>query len=499
MLFNSVNFLIFFPLVCLGYYLLSTHVKGRNLFLLAASYYFYMCWNPRYALLMLVSTVITYVSGIWIGKADALEGEARRIFWKKTAVAFSFILNLSILFFFKYFNWAVDSINKILSAVHMAPLSAGFDVILPVGISFYTFQALSYTMDVYRGEIYPERNFPEYALFVSFFPQLVAGPIERSKNLLKQLQTEHRFIWENVHQGLTQMLFGFFQKVVIADNISVFVKTVYGDYMNKGSVELIVASVFFAIQIYCDFGGYSNIAIGAARVMGIRLMENFNTPYLSDSIADFWRRWHISLNTWFRDYLYIPLGGSRKGRVRRYFNLMAVFLASGLWHGASWHFVAWGGINGFYRIMGDLLKPLRERFCRIFQVDRQAFSHRFGKILVTFVLVDISWVFFCANSIHDAWMILYRIGTKWNPWILFDGGLFEQGLSSGRMHMLILAILVLIVTDILKYLKIDWMKALCEQGIWFQYLIYGILLVWILVYGSYGPGYDAGQFIYFQF
>ena len=499
MLFNSVNFLIFFPLVCLGYYLIPGRVRWRNLFLLAASYYFYMCWNPRYALLMLASTVITYMSGILIGWAETLEAERRRTFWKKAFVAASFFLNLSILFFFKYFNWAVLSINKILSTVHMTPLAIRFDIILPVGISFYTFQALSYTMDVYRGEIYPEKNFPEYALFVSFFPQLVAGPNERSGNLLRQLQTEHRFDFANVHQGLVQMLFGFFQKVVIADNVSVFVKTVYGNYMNKGSVELIVASVLFAVQIYCDFGGYSNIAIGAARVMGIRLMENFNTPYLSDSIADFWRRWHISLNTWFRDYVYIPLGGNRKGRLRKYINLMIVFLTSGLWHGAAWHFVAWGGINGLYQIAGDLLKPLRDSFCRVFRVDRQSFSHRFGKILITFFLVDVSWVFFGANSIRDALMILWRMGTRWNPWVLFDGGLFQQGLSAGQMYMLLAAILVLVLTDVLKYLQIDWMKGLCRQGIWFQYLVCAVFLGWILLCGSYGPGYDAAQFIYFQF
>ena len=295
--------------------------RFRYLFLLAVSYFFYMCWNPKYGLLMFISTVITYLSGILISRADKIQQEGRRIRWKKIFVALSFLSNLSILFFFKYFNFAVASLNRVMTHLHMAPLNVSFDVLLPVGISFYTFQALSYTIDVYRGDIYTERNFFKYALFVSFFPQLVAGPIERSKNLLRQISTKHTFNLWNVQSGLTQMLYGYFQKVVISDNVAILVNKVYDNYSSYGSVELILATVFFAIQIYCDFGGYSNIAIGAARVMGFELMENFNTPYFSVSVADFWRRWHISLSTWFRDYLYIPLGGNRKGKIRKYINI----------------------------------------------------------------------------------------------------------------------------------------------------------------------------------
>ena len=333
MLFNSLEFLLFFPAVCLCYYVIPYRV--RYLFLLACSYFFYMCWNPQYALLMLTSTVITYASGLLIDSADKVTDEKQRIRRKKLYVALSFVSNLAILFFFKYFDFAADSVVRILSMAGIEARVPAFDVILPVGISFYTFQALSYTVDVYRKDIYAERNFLKYALFVSFFPQLVAGPIERSKNLLIQINEKHKFEFERVRSGLLLMLYGYFQKVVLAEYLAVVVDSVYNTYTERTGFQLMIATIFFAFQIYCDFGSYSNIAIGAAKVMGFRLMENFNTPYFAVSVADFWRRWHISLSTWFRDYLYVPLGGNRRGRVRKWFNLMVVFLASGLWHGAS--------------------------------------------------------------------------------------------------------------------------------------------------------------------
>lgn len=489
--------MIFFPMVCLVYYVIPFRV--RHIFLLAASYFFYMCWNPQYALLMLTSTVITFLSGILIENAKKIQEEKKRVVTMKLFVAVSFVLNLSILFFFKYFNFTVDSVNMVLEYFHKAPVSAGFDVLLPVGISFYTFQALSYTVDVYRGDIYCEKNFLKYALFVSFFPQLVAGPIERSKNLLKQIHVKHSWQWDQIRYGLTQMLFGYFQKMVISDNVSVLVDKVYNHYTKYGAVELILATLLFAVQIYCDFGGYSNIAIGAARIMGFDLMENFDTPYMANSVADFWRRWHISLSTWFRDYLYIPLGGNRKGKFRKYLNLMIVFLTSGLWHGASWHYVIWGGINGAYQIVGDLLKPVRNQLCDKLSVKRDSFSHQFGKGVITFILVDISWIFFRASDLKTALGIIDGMLNKWNPGNLFNNSLFKLGLNSQQFHMVCAAILVLMITDVLKYLKIDFLKKICEQGMWFRFAIYLFFIFWIIICGSYGPGYDAGQFIYFQF
>ena len=307
MLFNSIEFLIFFPVVVLLYYIIPE--RFRYLWLLTASYYFYMGWNAKYALLLLLSTIVTYLSGVLI---DAVYGssyeESRKLFLNKAILAGSFIINLGVLFFYKYYDFAGEIVAKICSRFNIAVVFPVFDVILPVGISFYTFQALSYTMDVYRGDIYAEKNFFRYALYVSFFPQLVAGPIERSKNLLKQLSVPTKFNFELARDGFLLMLWGYYLKIVMADRIAIVVNTVYNDYNSFPGWYLIIATVLFAFQIYCDFAGYSTIAIGAAEILGINLMDNFNAPYTARSVADFWKRWHISLTSWFRDYLYIPLG-----------------------------------------------------------------------------------------------------------------------------------------------------------------------------------------------
>lgn len=343
MLFNSYNFLIFFPIVTLIYYLIPQKIK--YIWLLLASYYFYMCWNAKYVLILLFSTTITYVSGLLITRANKCKEEHKKIKMKKIFVALSFIINLAILFLFKYFDFAIDNVNRVLSHFSMQIINPSFDVILPVGISFYIFQALSYTVDVYRNDVKAEKNFLKYALFVSFFPQLVAGPIERSKNLLKQVHEKHYFDGQRVKDGLLLMIWGGFQKIVIADRVAIVVDTVFNNFPQYGGMYIVVAAILFAFQIYCDFSGYSIIAIGAAKVMGFELMENFNAPYMSMSVAEFWRRWHISLSSWFRDYLYIPLGGNRKGKLRKYINLMIVFIVSGLWHGAQWSFIVWGALN----------------------------------------------------------------------------------------------------------------------------------------------------------
>ena len=494
MLFNSVSFIVFFPIVVLLYFVIPK--KIRYIWLLAASYFFYMCWNAKYAVLLLYSTAVTYASGLLIDRCDA---KGWREGMKKVFVALSFGMNLSLLFLFKYFNFAVDNINVILSRWNIRALDPGFDLLLPVGISFYIFQALSYTMDVYRKEIYVEKNLLKYALFVSFFPQLVAGPIERSKNLLKQIGSAHCFSYENFRRGLLIMLWGYFQKIVIADRIGLLVDTVYNNVGQYEGGYFLLASVLFAIQIYCDFSGYSLIAVGAAKVMGFQLMENFDCPYMAASVAEFWRRWHISLTSWFRDYLYIPLGGNRKGTARKYLNIMIVFLASGLWHGAQWTYVIWGGLNGLFQVIGSLLTPLRQKAGKILRVKEDSFGHKILGIFVTFILVDFTWIFFRAGSMHDALYMIKSIFTVYNPWIFVDDSIYNLGLGQKQFHLLIFCLLILLVADWMKYKKINILDKLLEQEIWFRWPVYIVGILFVLVFGIWGNAYDAQAFVYFQF
>ena len=498
MLFNSIEFLIFFPLVVLVYYMIPKRIK--HLWLLVASYYFYMSWNAKYALLILTSTFITYISGLLIDKTRTASWSTdRKNMFSKLIVFASLTSNLGILFFFKYFNFAVDSIVNICNIfnIKITPLPH-FDIVLPVGISFYTFQALSYTIDVYRGDIYAENNFFRYALFVSFFPQLVAGPIERSKNLLKQLAVPKAFSFNNARDGLLLMLWGYFLKIVLADRIAIFVDTIYGNYSVYPGVYLIIATVLFSIQIYCDFSGYSTIAMGAAKILGIDLMKNFDAPYLSTSVADFWRQWHISLTSWFKDYLYIPLGGSRKGKLRKYINKMIVFLISGLWHGASWSFVVWGGLNGIYQVLGEILQPFRDKVNRILRLDRDSLSHKLFCGFCTFILVDFSWIFF-RTDITSAIEVIKSIFTAKNFWILFDGSLYNCGLPEKDFRLMLIAIFVLVFSDICMRKQIVVRDVIQKQEYWFRWLFIAFAVIAILTFGIWGPNYNAANFIYFQF
>lgn len=494
MLFNSLDFMIFFPIVVLVYFIIPK--KIRYIWLLVASYYFYMCWNAEYALLMGTSTLITYISGLLLDKAS-------KTGTKKLVVALSFVSNIGILVFYKYFDFILENINAVLKTMNAELVSNPFDIILPVGISFYTFQALSYTMDVYRGEIKAEKNPLRYALFVSFFPQLVAGPIERSKNLLNQVkEIEHIKVWnyDRVANGLMQMVWGLFQKMVIADRISIFVDSIYANLYAAGTFETIFAAIGFSIQIYCDFAAYSTIAIGAAKVMGFELMENFNTPYFATSIKDFWRRWHISLSSWFRDYLYIPLGGNRKGKIRKYFNLLLTFFVSGLWHGAAWTYVVWGVLHGLLQIISEVISPLKEKIYDFFKIDRKTFSFKLGQILVTFSITTLAWVFFRAETLSEAIEFFERMFTRFNPWVLFDESIYNWGLDRMETDILFVALIIMFLIEVLKYVKnIGFSDFMVKQIFWFRWIVIIGMIVGILVYGQYGINFDSNQFIYFQF
>lgn len=499
MLFNSLNFIIFFPITLAIYYILPK--KIRQYWLLIASYYFYMCWNAEYAVLLLFSTAVTYSSGLLIeGLKKKTASGKNIILQKKLIVAISFMLNIGLLCYFKYTNFALGLISDIAGFFHISVTFPTFDILLPVGISFYIFQSLSYTMDVYRDEIYAEKNFFRYALFVSFFPQLVAGPIERSKNLLKQLATPKPFNFDRFRDGFLLMLWGYFIKVVVADRIAIFVDRVYGNTEGYPGAYLILASIFFAFQIYCDFSGYSIIAMGCARILGIELMENFNAPYLSETVAQFWRNWHISLTSWFRDYLYIPLGGSRCKTFRKHLNVLIVFLASGLWHGASLSFIIWGGLNGIFQIIGSFLKPIRDRLLAFTgKTAAMVFLRRIAAILTTFILVDFAWIFFRAGSAALALHIIKDIFAADNLQILFDGGLYKAGLDDRSFWFMIFSILVIIIADILKKRGVVVRYVVIRRRLLIRSLLTALFIFIILTFGVWGPGYDATEFIYFAF
>ena len=494
MLFNSQDFLIFLVLITLAYFIVPR--KHRIITLLIASYVFYMGWNPKYVVLLAASTIITWISGILIHQSKQR---------KKTIVALCFIANLSILIVFKYFYFLLDNVNVVLGGVfHAAPIEMPYNILLPVGISFYIFQALGYIIDVYRGTTQPERNIIRYGLFVSFFPQLVAGPIERSSNLISQikdLETEkHDFDIASVKSGLIYMLWGFFMKLVIADRAAVLVNTVYDTYWRYGAFELLTATILFSIQIYCDFAAYSSIAIGVAKIFRIDLMENFNAPYLAVSIRDFWRRWHISLSTWFRDYLYIPLGGNRTTKWKSYRNTLIVFLVSGLWHGTSWTFVIWGLLHGIYLVLEGILAPLKKQLNKRLDIDENNFGHVFSEILFTYVLTTFAWIFFRADTFEVAIGIIKNIFTDFDVWVLFDGTLFTLGLPQLEIWILSISLVLLCFVDILKWkYKLQLDSFLARQNRPFRWVVLIGLICFIIIFGYYGPTYDTQEFIYFQF
>ncbi len=442
--------------------------------LLVASYYFYMNWKPVYALLILCSTLTTWWCALKIEASGDRRGRSR---W----LTLCLILNLAILFTFKYFNFAAATITSLLNASDLALQVPNLDVLLPVGISFYTFQAIGYTIDVYRGSIKAERGIATYALFVSFFPQLVAGPIERARNLLPQFHQTHRFDGSQFIEGLRLMAWGYFMKLCIAENVSSYVDAVYNNLPMHNGTSILLATLFFTFQIFCDFGGYSLIAIGVARCMGFTLMQNFNHPYLATSVKDFWRRWHISLSSWFAEYVYIPLGGSRCSEVRHQRNIMITMLLSGLWHGANWTFVAWGAYHGIMQC----LYSLWNKFVKLPRVP--ALVSRMCAVLLTFVVTMSGWVFFRANSLADAIEAFHKMFTSHG--MLFNG----EGKPALLMALLMMCVLIIKeIKDELGLKRLDFMHS-SSAGV--SVIGFATVVIMILLCGN----FNGGQFIYFQF
>ncbi|MDP4160038.1 MAG: MBOAT family O-acyltransferase [Bacillota bacterium] len=495
MSFTSIQFLIFFPIVTLLYFIIKQ--KYRWIWLLITSYYFYMSWNPQYAVTIAFSTVITYLSGLLIEKANKISNEKQSGQLKKMWVFLSLFINLLILFFLKYYNFFTYSIARMLSYIHISIHFHTYDLLLPIGISFYTFQALSYTMDVYRNDVKAERNLGRYALFVSFFPQLVAGPIEKSKNLLFQFNEYHSFDYIRVKNGLLLILWGLFQKMIVADRLGQLVNTIYDNPSNYKGFEIIIATVFYAFQIYCDFSSYSDIARGAAEVLGFKLSRNFDRPYFSKSIKEFWRRWHMSLTGWFRDYLYIPLGGNRCSKLRNYFNIMVVFLVSGLWHGAAINFLVWGTLHGIYQIIGDVLKPVKNEIKKSLKLNTNRFDYKLVQVLVTFIMVDFAWIFFRAGTFTNA-ITLIKNMFYFNPWVFLDGSIFKLGLDPGDFLIALLSLVVIIVANLAQKTR-SLRLEISQRNTVIRWSVYFTTIIIILIFGIYGPGYNPQQFIYSHF
>lgn len=488
MLFTDFTYILFLPCVCMLYYLLPH--RFRWVLLLAASYFFYACWNVKYTLLMLLSTAVTFASGVLMDKAGRFGERAPRV--KKCLAGLSLGVNLAILILFKYYSFLFGGFQVLMDRLEWSLHLPDFSPLLPVGISFYTFQAMSYTLDVYRGNIPCQHHFGKYALYVSFFPQLVAGPIERSTNLLPQFDEVHAPDAEEIRDGLVLILLGMFQKLVIADRLAKTVDLVYNDVNAYGGPAYLIATLFFTFQIYCDFGGYSNIAIGSAKLLGFRLMRNFRHPYLARSIKEFWQRWHISLSTWFKDYLYIPLGGNRVSKARWAFNMMIVFLISGLWHGAAWTFVIWGGLHGIYQLIGAFTRPWKQKLRTILHVGEDSAVQVFFSTFITFCLVAFAWVFFRVNSFADVFVIFSRLREGWDAAAV-------QGLikAVGNQEFIFSCMLIaaLYLTDWAAERK-DLLALLKGCRLPVRWVVYYAALLVIILFGVYGK---TGTFIYFQF
>ena len=516
MTFNSIEFLIFYPIVLLGYFASKRMPAriGENfrwLFLLITSYFFYMYYQPTLIILILFTTVVSWISSLVIQKLNgrieteqltgaALASVKRK---KKLCITITLLTSLGVLFFFKYFNFLSESVLGIAGAITGNEYDFALNLMLPVGISFYTFQTLSYAIDVYRGDIKTERHFGYYALFVSFFPQLVAGPIERPDNLLPQLRVPPPVHAADVSYGLKKMLLGFFKKIVVADLISVYVNAIYNELDTFGAdnpvpaLGVVIATVLFAAQIYCDFSGYTDIAIGCSRIMGIRLMKNFEHPYMAQTIKEFWNRWHLSLSTWFRDYLYFPLGGSRCSRIKYYRNVMIVFLVSGLWHGAAWTYVIWGALHGVFQVVGHLTIKTRDRMWNALHINPKTSPLvRVLRMLGTFILVDFAWLLFRANTTGDMVTMLKALVTpaSWN--IPVSEVLNTMGLTLPAILTVIFSVLTLNLFD--RYVRhgdeCDGSEVMVRRGV-------HVTLTWIVALGwmlllSMGL---SSTFIYFQF
>lgn len=476
MIFNSFHFIYFFIIVTSLYFTLPH--RQRWLLLLLSSCYFYMAFVPIYILILGFTIVVDYFAGIYIENAH---GKRRKLF-----LIYSLVANIGILCIFKYYNFINTNFSYLLHGFGLSNPIPYLSILLPIGLSFHTFQAMSYTIEVYRGNQKAERHFGIYALYVMFFPQLVTGPIERPQNLLHQFREKHHFDNDRVFEGLKLMIWGLFKKLVIADRLGIYVNGAYNYVDQQDGMTLLLATIFFSFQVYCDFSGYSDIAIGTAKVLGFDLMTNFRRPIFAKSTGEFWKRWHISLSTWFKDYLYFPMGGSKGSVPRWYFNLMVVFLISGLWHGANWTYIIWGGINGFYLVFAIITKKYREKFNSFIGINKFPRLNLFFQILITFFLITFSRIFFRSKTVEDAFAVIKKILT-------FKGSIFNDG--TAILLYSFFAISFLLAVEFKKEFYKGSFTLSHHTNFWVRNSYYSLLVILIILFGV----FDGGQFIYFQF
>lgn len=483
MLFNSWQFLIFLTITFFLYFLIPK--KYRHIFLLIASYAFYMFWNYKLIFLILFTTLISYLGALLVHKNK----EKKKL--KTFIMVSSVIICLLVLIFFKYFNFLASSVVSIINAISISTYDyVALNIILPIGISFYTFQTLSYVIDVYSEKYEPEKNFFYYALYVSFFPQLVAGPIERSNNLIPQFKEKEGINKENISIGLRYMLKGYVEKILIADMVGLFVNPIFNDINNANGFLVLIGSILFSVQILGDFAGYSNIAIGVAKLFNINLTKNFDEPYKAKSIKEFWKRWHISLSNWFKDYLYIPLGGSHVSKFRWAINVLIVFVISGLWHGAGYTFLIWGLLHGIYQIIGKLTLNARNNLCTKLHFKEKAVN--IYRTVITFLLVCFAWISFRSNNINDMLNAYKLLFTSWN----FNHEYFVQVSSVLNLEWFNV---LLMVCPIIIYIFLDKLIFKIKNR-YVSYLIY-VILAWGVISAYLYLGYlgSSSSFIYFQF
>lgn len=490
MLFNSWQYVVFLPLVVVVYYLLPHRVRWA--WLLIVSYYFYMSWNAKLVVLISGTTFISWGASMLMERSPS---KARRRLWLILAA----VVSLGVLFFFKYFDFVTTSIAAVASRIGLPMDPFMLNLVLPVGISFYTFQTLGYVIDVYRGNLKAEHHFGIYALFVSFFPQLVAGPIERAGNLLPQFRAVHTPDAGRMAWGLRYICWGLLKKVVIADYVAVFVNVTYNNLSLYTPMTWVLATLLFAVQIFCDFSGYTDIARGSAAMMGFDLMENFKAPYLARSIREFWRRWHISLSTWFMDYVYIPLGGSRVGKFRHILNLFITFVLSGLWHGARWNFVLWGIYHGIFVVLDALTFRLRNKWEGNVRNKPALATLHAVQVFFTFLIVCFGWMMFRANDLHSIVQIVQGLPEAFSHPVANMVEAFTTLMGTGRLVRILASVLVLFIFDTILYRNKDPFAQLARRKapmrIFVSYALAMVVLVGVLTMQE----GIAVEFIYFQF